>query len=752
MSFGSVSGYITEQELTAIPTQSALSVAADATTSLTFTPTGNPADAYDQAGTVTPSYSVPTTNGGLHPALPSNINSLPLSLYSNTLQVSPYVTGAPARVFPMPSTPSYTVVAGSCGSESAPDGAATDGQAVTVTPGGTASPPFSLVPVQIYVVNTSQSNSIVSPAILTASTSNAAGTGSDTNCPTTGSGVMPTLQLGTTTATWTVLHRLHGSPGRRNEHGKNPRRPQRQQGVLVSRQTPTSPPNAGGQHSTFAMRNVHGAKGIGGGTTSHPAVLLATCSSSCATSIAKVSSNLNPSTSGATVTLSTTVTCNTTCASTPGTPQGTVTFKEGSTTIGTDNSLTSGAASITVSTLAVGTHLISASFASQTTSKWGNSSTSSNLSQVVNTASTTTTVLSSSNPATYGTSPVLTATVTCAASGCGTPTGTVTFKNGAVAISTCTNVTLSSGSATCTLSTPNVGSYSLTAAYTPTTNYGSSTSGTLTQVVNTASTTTTVSSAPNPNAYGTSALLTATVSCSASGCGTPTGTVTFKNNGTNITGCVSVTVTSGTATCTLSGLNGGTYSISAAYTATTNYGSSTSATITQSVTAASTTTALTSSANPSTYNSSVTLTATVTPTSGAPAVGTVTFYDTTTSLGTATLNGSGVATLATAALTIGPHSLSAVFTPTNANNFGSSTSNTLSDTVNAPGGASYVLVGLPYGVWHLNATYSTYNSGAATIKVVITVTPSGITVTTGSTYVSLEPVSSTAPIVTVYVK
>jgi hypothetical protein len=761
ISFSTISGYLTEQGLATLPTQSGLTVTAGTTTSLYFEPTAvdpNGAyDAYDKAGTVTPVYSVPQINGGLHPFLPTNVNSLPLSFYSTTLQTSPYVTSSPAQVFPMPTSPSYTVVAGSCGTESAPDGASTDGKAVTVASGGTTSAPFSLVPVQIYVVNTSQSNSIVSPATLTASTSNAAGTGSDANCPTTGSGVMPTLQLGTTSATWTALHRAepHGRAGHRghqNEPAKRTRTSHPQSGILVSRQDPPSPRGTDGRHSTFALRDVHGAKDTGSSPSSHPAVLLATCSSSCATSTAVVASNLKPSTAGATVTLSTTVTCNTACASTPGPPQGTVTFKEGSTTLGTDSSLTSGAASMTISTLAVGTHLISASFASQTTSKWGNSSTSSNLSQVVNTAPTTTTVLSSSNPATYGTSPVLTATVTCSSSGCGTPTGTVTFKSGGTAISTCTSVTLSSGSATCTLSAPTVGSYSLTAAYTPTTNYTSSTSGTLTQVVNTASTTTTLSSTPNPNSYGTSALLTAAVSCSASGCGSPTGTVTFKNNGTNITGCVSVTVSSGSATCTLSGLNGGTYSISAAFTATANYGSSTSSTITQNVTAASTTTALTSSANPSTYNGSVTLTATVTPASGAPAVGTVTFYDTTTSLGTATLNGSGVATLATAAMTIGQHLLSAVFTPTNANNFGSSTSSTLPDTVNTPGGASYVLVGLPYGVWHLSATYNTYNSTTATIKVVITVTPSGVTVTTGSTYVSLEPVGSTAPVVTVYIK
>ena len=175
--------------------------------------------------------------------------------------------------------------------------------------------------------------------------------------------------------------------------------------------------------------------------------------------------------------------------------------------------------------------------------------------------------------------------------------------------------------------------------------------------------------------------------------------------------------------------------------------------MTQHVTAASTSTALVSSANPGTFGSSLTLTATVTPASGAPATGTVTFMSGTTTLGSAALNGSDVATLATSTLALGSDSLSATFTATNANNFGPSTSATLTETVNAAAGTAYTLSALPYGVWLLSATYvvgsTTYSSSNETTQVVIEVTPSGYAVATAGTFGSVLTAGSP---VTVYVR
>ncbi|MBI3969036.1 MAG: Ig-like domain repeat protein, partial [Chloroflexi bacterium] len=90
---------------------------------------------------------------------------------------------------------------------------------------------------------------------------------------------------------------------------------------------------------------------------------------------------------------------------------------------------------------------------------------------------------------------------------------------------------------------------------------------------------------------------------------------------------------------------------------------------------------VTSSPNPSTVGQSVTFTATVTTTVGTP-TGSVTFRDNGTTLGTGTLNGSGVATFSTAALTAGTHPITAIYTSTT---FPAGTSSTLSQVVVAAG-------------------------------------------------------------------
>ncbi len=306
-------------------------------------------------------------------------------------------------------------------------------------------------------------------------------------------------------------------------------------------------------------------------------------------------------------------------------------------------------------------------------------------------------------------------------------------------------VALSGGVATYTTTAFTAGTHPITAVYTPTTGkWNGSTSAVLSQVVDAAPTTTVLVSNPNPNAYGTSALLTATVTADAPSTATPTGTVTFKNGAATI--CSGVALSSGSATCTLSGLSGGSYSVSAVYTpAPANFVTSTSSTVTQSVTAASTTTVLSSSSNPSTFNTPVTLTATVTPASGAPVAGKVAFMDGGTTLATVAVNGSGIATYATSALAPGSHSLSAVFTATNPANFATSTG-TLTQAVNAPAGTPYTICGLPYGVWRLNATYLTYSSATEAVQVVVTIGPSGISLDGGTTW--LAPGSA----VTVFVK
>ena len=89
--------------------------------------------------------------------------------------------------------------------------------------------------------------------------------------------------------------------------------------------------------------------------------------------------------------------------------------------------------------------------------------------------------------------------------------------------------------------------------------------------------------------------------------------------------------------------------------------------------------ALSSSSSPSTVGEPVTLTATVTASSGTPD-GTVTFMEASTTLGTATLNSGGEATLTTSSLPAGVHSITAVYGGKGA--FGGSTSAVVTQTVN----------------------------------------------------------------------
>ena len=108
-------------------------------------------------------------------------------------------------------------------------------------------------------------------------------------------------------------------------------------------------------------------------------------------------------------------------------------------------------------------------------------STSAVLTQTVNQDATTTKVTSSANPSVYGQSVTFTATVTAAAPGSGTPTGTVDFYDGTTALGTGTLG--STGTATFTTSAFAVGTNAITAVYSGDANFTTSTSSTLNQTV-----------------------------------------------------------------------------------------------------------------------------------------------------------------------------------------------------------------------------------------------------------------------------
>src|SRR5207249_3819116 len=137
-----------------------------------------------------------------------------------------------------------------------------------------------------------------------------------------------------------------------------------------------------------------------------------------------------------------------------------------------------------------------------------NSSTN-NLAQTVNQASTVTTVSSSGNPSLFGASVTFTGTVSAVSPGVGTRTGTLTFNvDGANQTPVSINA---SGIGTLAVSGLSTGSHVIAASYSGDTNFAGGTSTNFTQTVNKGSTTTATTSSTNPSVFGQSVTLTATV-------------------------------------------------------------------------------------------------------------------------------------------------------------------------------------------------------------------------------------------------
>jgi len=192
-------------------------------------------------------------------------------------------------------------------------------------------------------------------------------------------------------------------------------------------------------------------------------------------------------------------------------------------------------------------------------------------------AATKTTLSSNVNPSGVGETVTFTAILSVVAPGTGTPTGTVSFMDGASMLGTGTLD--SNGTATFSTSGLTLGTHAITAEYGGDTNYTASTSPVLAQVVLNA--TTTVLSPLSAVSYGTPVTFTATVT--ASGSGEPTGTMAFLD-GTSTLGTGALNG-NGVASYTTSTLTVGTHSISAAYDGDVNFASSTSAVLSQVITA-----------------------------------------------------------------------------------------------------------------------------------------------------------------------
>jgi cyclophilin family peptidyl-prolyl cis-trans isomerase len=281
-------------------------------------------------------------------------------------------------------------------------------------------------------------------------------------------------------------------------------------------------------------------------------------------------------------------------------------------------------------------------------------------------AATTTMVSPSLTTAVFGQPVTYTATVKPSGTGTGTPTGSVTFKEGNLVLGTSTlngsgvatlSWTAAPGSSV-TVITP--GSHTITATYSGDSIFSVSSGTASALTVTPAATTVTVGFSATAPVSGQSLNITAKVTPVAPGAGTPSGMVTFTEGSTTL-GTASVN-DQGVATFTTSTLAVGSHTITASYAGDPKFTAMT-AMGTVAVAKAATTVVVSASPSTSTLGETVTFTAEVAagaPGGGVP-TGTVTFLEGTNTLGTGMLNSQGVATFTTSSLPVGSHTITASF-------------------------------------------------------------------------------------------
>jgi Glycoside hydrolase family 44/Bacterial Ig-like domain (group 3) len=302
-------------------------------------------------------------------------------------------------------------------------------------------------------------------------------------------------------------------------------------------------------------------------------------------------------------------------------------------------------------------------------------------------AVTTTSLSASSLQLTAGQSVKFTATI-APQSGSGTPTGTVTFSDGTTPLGA---AAVTSGAATLSTSSLSNGTHAITAAYSGDSNFSASTSPVVTVVVSPPSkitTTTSVTASTSQLTVGQTLSLNIVVAAQ-SGTSTPTGSVSIVDGMTQL-GASSLTA--GAATFTTSTLAVGAHSITVSYSGDSNFASSTSTVLSVVVSAAAkanTSTSVSASSTQIIAGSSVTFAAKVAAAGGtATPTGTITFLDSSASIGTATLRG-GSAQITLTSLTTGTHSISAAYSGDT--NYNSSTSAVTTVTVEPAPTADYSL-------------------------------------------------------------
>ena len=383
--------------------------------------------------------------------------------------------------------------------------------------------------------------------------------------------------------------------------------------------------------------------------------------------------SISPSTTITSQTVTFTATMAGTTQATPK-PTGTVTLLNTavtpSATLGTISLGANGSGTFTTSSLAVGSYTVTATYSADTTYEV---STSTAQTLTINTPAAAAVSVTAPASATVGASITLTATVS--ASG-GSPTGEVTFMDGA---STLGSAALTNGSATYSTASLAIGSHNITVNYAGDNVFGSASSAVQAVVINGNAANATLTASPSTTVPGQTVTLTVVVTA-LTGTATPTGSVIFLDGTASLS---SVQLASSQATLSTASLALGSHSITASYAGDSNFATATSAAQTVLIQApAATTTTVSSSSASSNQGASVTLTAAITSAGVGSPTGSVTFYDGATTLGDGTVS-SGSASYSTAALSAGSHSITAVFSGDTF--FQTSTSAAFTQVVVAPG-------------------------------------------------------------------
>ncbi len=316
-----------------------------------------------------------------------------------------------------------------------------------------------------------------------------------------------------------------------------------------------------------------------------------------------------------------------------GTTAGSVTFTDGTKVLGVMAPDSTGTAIFSISTLLPGQHTVTATYNGDSNDA---ASASSTLSISIAIATTTTALTTNANPIASGSSLTLTATV---AGNGGTPAGTITFHDGGTSL---TAVQVSgNGIATFSLSTLAPGIHQISATYSGDALDSPSTSSTIAEQI-AEQTSVALTSSENPALLQDNVVLTVTVSNGAPSV-PPSGTVTLTDGGSPL--ATLQLNASGIATYTMQSPSLGTHTLVASYAGDNENSPAASQPLTETVTLRPSATSFTASLTSISAGQSITLISIVQATGSRPATGTVTWSSGTTTLGSAAIDATGLATL-----------------------------------------------------------------------------------------------------------